>query len=294
MTIGTKYIYRADGTDVPVADGGTGASTLTDGGVLLGSGTGAISPMAVLADGEIIVGDGTTDPVAESGDTARISLGVGTTDSPTFNGLTTTGNTTLGDAAADTLTVNATVVSTVNITPTTAINALAIKTQEAAGATDGIVIVDSADAEVAAIDSDGNASFSGNITAANLAGVLAYGVRWDEDESSPTLTRLGTLANSPAAASPGNALLSVQSQMRRCVLSDAGVVQYYLKADDSYNRAGIPPSVTGTDDTGTASKLSDVGVFTGAAGEYVGRYVHDTTDDVYAMITAKDSDDVCQ
>ena len=220
--------------------------------------------------------------------------GTDVTDSGAFTStdLTTTGNTTLGDAAADSLTINATVVSTVNVQPTTAINALAIKTQEAAGATDGIVIVDSADAEVAAIDSDGNASFSGNITAANLAGVLAYGVRWDEDESSPTLTRLGTLANSPAAASPGNALLSVQSQMRRCVLSDAGVVQYYLKADDSYNRAGIPPSVTGTDDTGTASKLSDVGVFTGAAGEYVGRYVHDTTDDVYAMITAKDSDDV--
>lgn len=50
--------------DVAVADGGTGASTLTDGGVLLGSGTGAITPMSVLADGEIIVGDGTTDPVA--------------------------------------------------------------------------------------------------------------------------------------------------------------------------------------------------------------------------------------
>ena len=32
--------------------------------------------MAVLADGEIIVGDGTTDPVAESGATARTSLGV--------------------------------------------------------------------------------------------------------------------------------------------------------------------------------------------------------------------------
>src|SRR3990167_7499962 len=51
-------------TDLVVADGGTGASTLTDGGVLLGSGTGAITPMAVLADGEIIIGDGVTDPVA--------------------------------------------------------------------------------------------------------------------------------------------------------------------------------------------------------------------------------------
>jgi hypothetical protein len=65
-------------TDLAVADGGTGASTLTDGGVLLGSGTGAITAMAVLGDGEMIVGDGTTDPVAESGATLRTSIGLGT------------------------------------------------------------------------------------------------------------------------------------------------------------------------------------------------------------------------
>jgi hypothetical protein len=49
-------------TDLVVADGGTGVSTFTDGGVLLGSGTGAITAMGVLADGAVIVGDGTTDP----------------------------------------------------------------------------------------------------------------------------------------------------------------------------------------------------------------------------------------
>ena len=65
-------------TDLVVADGGTGASSLTDGGVLLGSGTGAITAMAVLGDGEMIVGDGTTDPVAESGATLRTSIGLGT------------------------------------------------------------------------------------------------------------------------------------------------------------------------------------------------------------------------
>ena len=59
-----------------VAQGGTGATSLTDGGVLLGSGTGAITAMAVLADGEMIVGDGTTDPVAKSGATLRTSIGV--------------------------------------------------------------------------------------------------------------------------------------------------------------------------------------------------------------------------
>ena len=63
-------------TNIAVADGGTGASTLTDGGVLLGSGTGAVTAMATMADGEMIVGDGTTDPVLESGATLRTSIGV--------------------------------------------------------------------------------------------------------------------------------------------------------------------------------------------------------------------------
>ena len=63
-------------TPLTVAQGGSGAATLTDGGVLLGSGTGAVTAMAVLADGEMIVGDGTTDPVAESGLTLLQSIGV--------------------------------------------------------------------------------------------------------------------------------------------------------------------------------------------------------------------------
>tara|TARA_R100001530_G_scaffold26226_3_gene21102 strand:- start:3279 stop:4685 length:1407 start_codon:yes stop_codon:yes gene_type:complete len=44
--------------------GGTGAATLTDGGILIGSGVGAITALGVLADGSIVVGDGATDPVA--------------------------------------------------------------------------------------------------------------------------------------------------------------------------------------------------------------------------------------
>ena len=79
-------------TDLIVADGGTGVSTLTDGGVLLGSGTGAITAMAVLTDGQMIVGDGTTDPVAESGATLRTSIGVGTGDDVVLTSLETSGN----------------------------------------------------------------------------------------------------------------------------------------------------------------------------------------------------------
>ena len=75
----TSTTYCALGSNVsgtlPVGNGGTGATSLTDGGILLGGGSGAITAMSVLADGEMIVGDGTTDPVAESGATLRASIG---------------------------------------------------------------------------------------------------------------------------------------------------------------------------------------------------------------------------
>jgi hypothetical protein len=89
--LGTVATGVWNGTAVTAAYGGTGATSLTDGGVLLGSGTGAVTPMSVLADSEMIVGDGSGDPVAESGATLRTSIGVGTGDSPQFTGLTVSG-----------------------------------------------------------------------------------------------------------------------------------------------------------------------------------------------------------
>ena len=77
VTTGTSIDLTSEVINsLPVGNGGTGATTLTDGGILLGSGTGAVTAMAVLADGEMIVGDGTKDPVAESGATRRTSIGV--------------------------------------------------------------------------------------------------------------------------------------------------------------------------------------------------------------------------
>jgi hypothetical protein len=59
---------------LPVENGGTEAATLTDGGILLGSGVGAITPMSVLADGAIVIGDGVTDPVAYSAFTSSTGV----------------------------------------------------------------------------------------------------------------------------------------------------------------------------------------------------------------------------
>jgi len=53
-TIGTKYIYRAEGTDVIVADGGTGASTLALNGILYGNNTSAVGVTVIGAEGQIL------------------------------------------------------------------------------------------------------------------------------------------------------------------------------------------------------------------------------------------------
>lgn len=66
-------------TPLTVAQGGTGATTLTDGGILLGSGTGAVTALDALGAGFGIIGDGTTDPQAiellgRAGQTLNIGL----------------------------------------------------------------------------------------------------------------------------------------------------------------------------------------------------------------------------
>ena len=111
LTKGYNLIGEYIGT-LPIARGGTGATTLTDGGILLGSGTGAITAMAVLADGEMIVGDGTTDPVPESGATLRTSIGVGTADSPQFTAVNIghATNTTLSQPSAGDLQIETNII----------------------------------------------------------------------------------------------------------------------------------------------------------------------------------------
>jgi hypothetical protein len=88
---------------LPVDNGGTGATSLTDGGILLGSAANAVTAMAVLADGEIVVGDGSTDPVALaafSSSTGTLKVANGGTGATTLNNLITLTTHTTGNYVA--------------------------------------------------------------------------------------------------------------------------------------------------------------------------------------------------
>jgi phage FluMu protein gp41 len=61
---GSYYLAAANATGtLAVNRGGTGAATFTDGGILLGSGTSAITALGAASNGQIPIGDGSTDPV---------------------------------------------------------------------------------------------------------------------------------------------------------------------------------------------------------------------------------------
>jgi hypothetical protein len=94
--VGTVATGTWEATNVAVGFGGTGASNASDArtnlGVAIGTNVQAwdagLDDVAGLAvtDGNFIVGNG-TNWVAEAGNTARTSLGLGTGDTPTFSGL---------------------------------------------------------------------------------------------------------------------------------------------------------------------------------------------------------------
>ena len=88
ISSGSSAVLSSLTLDSPlaVAQGGTGAATLTSGYALLGNGTSAPQMINSTADSTLLVGNGST-MVAESGATLRTSIGVGTGDTPIFAGV---------------------------------------------------------------------------------------------------------------------------------------------------------------------------------------------------------------
>jgi len=105
---GVDLTAEVTGT-LPVANGGTGATTLTDGGVLLGSGTGAITATAVLTNGQLLIGDGTGDPTVGTltgGSNVTITNGAGSITIAATDTNTTYSAGTLLDLATTTFNVD--------------------------------------------------------------------------------------------------------------------------------------------------------------------------------------------
>src|SRR3990167_9104179 len=100
LTGDSATAFFSTGT-LEVGIGGTGAATLTDGGILLGSGTGAITALGVAANGQIPIGDGTTDPVLATitGTVNQVTVtnGAGTITLSTPQDIATTSTPTFGN-----------------------------------------------------------------------------------------------------------------------------------------------------------------------------------------------------
>ena len=77
-TIGTKYAYRADGTDVAVADGGTNIGSYAVGDLLYASTTGVLSKLADVAVGSVLVSGGVNTAPAYSEAPTLTSVTIGT------------------------------------------------------------------------------------------------------------------------------------------------------------------------------------------------------------------------
>ena len=64
VAIETKTIYRANGTTIPVDDGGTGVTSLPTGHALIGNDASAITTVDMTTQGHLLAGDGTGPPSA--------------------------------------------------------------------------------------------------------------------------------------------------------------------------------------------------------------------------------------
>lgn len=88
LAVEGNVVYRAGGTDVPVADGGTGLSTLTANNVILGNGASSPTFVAPGTSGNVLTSNGTTWTSAAAASGGLTLLGTITTTSGSSQSLT--------------------------------------------------------------------------------------------------------------------------------------------------------------------------------------------------------------
>ena len=200
-------------TALPVGSGGTGASTLTNGGILLGSGTGAVTPLARLTAGQVVIGSTTGDPVnatltggsgiaiTEGNGSITIAadgLGAGTVTNVatagSVNGLTltggpitTTGTITLGGTLANiansALTNDSVTIGSTEVTLGSTVTTFA-----------GLTSVTSTDFVGALTGNADTATKIASITNSNIVQLTATQTLTNKTLTSPTITGTGAIA----------------------------------------------------------------------------------------------------
>lgn len=252
--------------------------TQTDHGILLGSGqTEAVSATAAGATGEIVIGQTGADPIW-SANPVVTSVSATTFDTNVAAaGVTLAGTTLAADGTDAAIDINITPKGTgeVNITKvdidagtidgatiaTSNITVGAGKTLDVSAGTftlandqisgDKVEGGTIAAITITALTTTTAADNTSTTQAATTAFVqralylnapMYYGISWDE--SADTYTRTGKTAGYACGKTLSEALLPIQSRMRRCVINDAGVVQYYLFGTNSaLKENGITASV---------------------------------------------------
>jgi hypothetical protein len=195
ITLNTSSTVTLD-TALTVANGGTGATSFTDGGVLLGSGTDAITATAVLGDGEILIGDGSTDPVAlDVGSSTAITV-LGTVATGVWNG------TAVASAYLDSDTAHLTTVQTFSgnktfsgVTSLTGISAITKRRFTVSTSTDG--------------NFGGDVVYFGGTTSMTIGTIYHYKSdgTWETANPNAVATSDGLLAVALGAASDTNGML---------------------------------------------------------------------------------------
>lgn len=62
-TLSASGAFSLSGDQVQVSEGGTGLATITDHGIMVGSGTGAVTPLAVGTNNQLLIGQTGADPI---------------------------------------------------------------------------------------------------------------------------------------------------------------------------------------------------------------------------------------
>lgn len=274
-TQGTDY-YAPSGTDVAVADGGTGASTLA--GVLKGNGTSAVTGGAVLGDLGTTAADfsmnshkltSVTDPTSaqDAATKAYVDSLVQGLSWKTAVIAATTANGTLSSAYANGSTIDGITLATGN--------RILIKNQTT-GSENGIYTVNASGAPTRATDADSGTELNG-ATVYVTSGTSNADTAWTQTAESITIGTTATVWAQINGGTVPSASTSVAGKVQLATQAEAQAKTDTAKALTAASVSDFARKYTGTIGDGSSTSLA---VTHGLGSQYVTAQVFDASSGV--------------